>query len=371
MHYIIGIFTASFLAVLLLSKKGRNQADVFLGAWMIIISLQIFGYYSFVSEMIYSVPELMWLNLPYTFLHGPMLYLYTCSLTNPERFTSKKWLFHFALPLLMAFSALPIMFLEESERIMIYKNNGKGAEHFMPDWTVLQTVSGLVYIIITTILLQKHKKRILNQFSYQEKINLNWLRFLLYGMGITWVIIISGGSDQWIFSTSTVLLVFIGYFGIKQAGIFTDSKAEPEPQEEFMNEELNVLGPAIEKRKYAKSSLDEKTAKDLQRSLQHLMATERLFTEPELTLKDLATRLEIHPNYLSQVINDLEGVNFYDYINSLRIQEFKKMAALQENQKFTILAMAYECGFNSKSAFNRCFKKATDFSPSEYLKSIK
>jgi AraC-like DNA-binding protein len=100
------------------------------------------------------------------------------------------------------------------------------------------------------------------------------------------------------------------------------------------------------------------------------MVIEKLFTEPELTLTDLSSRLGVHSNYLSQVINEAEGVNFYDYINLLRIDEFKRLVLLPENQKYTLLALAFECGFNSKSAFNRCFKKATELSPSEYVKQL-
>ncbi|MFN8256180.1 MAG: helix-turn-helix domain-containing protein [Bacteroidales bacterium] len=373
MQYIIGIFIAFFLALLILTKKGRNRADSILGIWMIVIGIHIFGYYSFVSGIVFKYPGLMWLNLPYAFVHGPILYLYTLALTHPDRFKNKKWLLHFVFPLIMVISIIPFMFLPENERIMIYKNEGKGYETFMPDWTILIAISGIFYIIITNILLYQHKKRIVNQFSYQEKINLNWLRVLFYGMLVTWIIIIFVRNDEWIFSISTVFLIFIGYFGIKQAGIFTNQnldipEAEPTPQV-FAQNATNNAG--TEKKKYAKSGLSEDTAKQIHQKLMSVMKDERLFTRPELSLTELANRMEIHPNYLSQVINDLEGVNFYDYINTLRIEEFKKMISQPENQKFTFTALAYDCGFNSKSAFNRFFKKSTHLSPTEYFKNIK
>lgn len=372
MIYQIGVFIAFFLSLLVLTKKERNKADIILGIWMIIIGLHLFGYYSFVSEIIYIYPFLMWLNLPYAFLHGPMLYLYTEALTNPDRFKSKKWILHFILPILMTFTLLPVMLLPENERILLYKNNGKGFENLMLfDWIIPLSISGIFYIIITNILLYKHKKRILNQFSNQEKINLNWLRFLFYGMGLTWVIIIFGGSDKWIFSVSSIFLIFIGYFGIKQVGIFTDQSIEffeNEPIISIFFENNNEL--VIEKKKYAKSGLSEDSAKILHEKLKYLMISEKLFTEPELTLTDLASRLEVHPNYLSQVINELEGVSFYEYINNLRIEEFKKLVSIPENQKYTLLALAYDCGFNSKTTFNRVFKKVTNLSPSEYVRNL-
>ena len=370
MQFVIGIFTAFFLAVLILTKKGRNRADIFLGIWMIVIGIHILGYYSFIAGIIYTIPELMWLNLPYGLIHGPMLYLYTESLTNPERFKGRKWLFHLVPPFILSLAALPIMFLPEDTRIMIYKTNGKGYESYLIDWTALQTISGLIYILLTGILHQQHKRRIHNQFSYQEKINLNWLRFLLYAMGITWIIIISGVLDIWIFSTSALFLVFIGFFGIKQGGIFTDQNTEIEPIDDVDTDTPLQTASNTEKKKYSKSGLTENAVKKLHQNLLHLMATEKIYTEPELTLVDLSTRLKVHSNYLSQVINDLEGVNFYDYINILRIQEFKRLVSLPENKNYTILSLAFECGFNSKSAFNRYFKKATGLTPSEYLKSI-
>ena len=124
----------------------------------------------------------------------------------------------------------------------------------------------------------------------------------------------------------------------------------------------------VHRKKYAKSGLNEDRAQDLHQRLEELMHDEKLFTEPELTLTDLANRLEIHPNYLSQVINEVAGVNFYDYINHHRVEEFKRQIVLPHNQRFTLLAIAYDCGFNSKSAFNRYFKKMTGFSPSDYVK---
>lgn len=368
MIYTIGIFVAFFLALLILTKKGRNLADIILGIWMIVIGLHLFGYYSFISGIIFKYPDLMWLNLPYAFVHGPMLYLYTEALTKPEQFKTKRWLIHFILPVLILFFDIYFMLLPENERILIYKHGGESDSIMTIIRAILLSISGIIYIVITNILLYKHRKSILNQFSNQEKINLNWLRFLFYGMGVIWVIIIFGGSDEWIFSMATVFLVFIGYFGIKQVGVFTNQNINAEPAVEVVEKTANDL--SVEKKKYAKSGLNEDTAKDLHLRLKQLMSIEKLFVEPELTLTDLATRLEVHPNYLSQVINEIEGVNFYDYVNTLRIEEFKRLVAIPENQKYTLLALAFDCGFNSKSAFNRYFKKATNLSPSEYLKTL-
>ena len=97
------------------------------------------------------------------------------------------------------------------------------------------------------------------------------------------------------------------------------------------------------------------------------MTNHKLFTESELTLAALAKTLDVHPNHLSQVINSYERKNFYDYINFQRVEEFKRLAPQPDNKNYTLLSMAYECGFNSKTSFNRNFRKVTGISPSEYL----
>jgi AraC-like DNA-binding protein len=120
--------------------------------------------------------------------------------------------------------------------------------------------------------------------------------------------------------------------------------------------------------KYQKSTLTDVMAKQTHIELTKLLNDEKLYKTPELTLSELAKRLNISSHHLSQVINTFEKKNFFDYINHKRVEEFKKCVHLPENQKFTFLSLAFECGFNSKTSFNRNFKKVTNFSPSDYLK---
>lgn len=372
MVFIIGIFIAFFLALIILTKKGRNLADIILGIWMVIIGIHLASYYGFITESIYEYPFLLGLNVPLPFLHGVFLYLYVEALTVPNTFKTKKWLIHFILPIIIILLYSPFYILSGAEKLKIYQNDGKGYETVMNLASYLLNISGILYIFITNRLLRKHKQQILNQFSNQEKINLNWLRFLTYAMVFMWFLIIFVHNDPAIFTSASIFVIFVGYFGIKQVGVFTNNYADlslSETNFEVLVED-NSTNLIVERKKYAKSGLSEDSAKDLYLRLKNLMVEEKLFTEPELNLSDLATRLDIHPNYLSQIINEIEGVNFYEYINNLRIEEFKRLISLPENQKYTLLALAYDCGFNSKSAFNRFFKKATDLSPSEYLKQI-
>jgi len=116
--------------------------------------------------------------------------------------------------------------------------------------------------------------------------------------------------------------------------------------------------------------LSEEKGGQLYSDLNQLMNEKSLYKENDLTLTELAKRLGVHPNHLSQVINEKEKKNFYHYINSLRIDEFIRLAALPNSKQYTLLGIAYDCGFNSKSSFNKQFKEHTGKTPSEFLKAI-
>lgn len=316
------------------------------------------------------------INIPLPFLHGPFLYIYTLALCNPGRLKARKLLIHFILPSVILLIVLPFTFQPAHEKLALISRNEKGYQLFSSALFILLSLTAVYYVLITNKLLIEHRKRILNHFSSQERINLNWLRILFYGMALLWILIIIVRDDRWIFSAASLFVVHMGYFGIKQAGIFTnktiDSDNEIEPEHVRINPEDTLVGQLdLEKRKYAKSGLSPESSSSLHRELKSLMESEKLYTDSELTLLQLSSFLKCQPNHLSQVINEIEGVNFYDYINNLRIEEFKRLVLLPENQRFTLLYIAFECGFNSKSTFNRFFKKTTNLSPSEYIKKQK
>ena len=118
--------------------------------------------------------------------------------------------------------------------------------------------------------------------------------------------------------------------------------------------------------KYKSSQLSEEKSKEYLQRLLENMKTEESFKDPKLTLPLLANRLSINSRYLSQVINENLGQNFYDFVNSYRIEEAKKRLSDPEKDKYTIEAIAFEVGFNSKAAFYSTFKKQTNMTPSQF-----
>jgi YesN/AraC family two-component response regulator len=180
-------------------------------------------------------------------------------------------------------------------------------------------------------------------------------------------------SGEYIVLTAmTLSIFFIGFFGIKQQVIYSlpltagSSIENTKNQIDKLDASTTVQKVAV---KYGKSGLNEEKASEIYSDLTRLMKEHSSYKNEELTLVELSKRLKVHPNHLSQVINEMEGKNFYNYTNSLRINEFIKLASLPENKKHTMISLAYDCGFSSKSTFNKHFKLNTGKTPTEFFNS--
>jgi AraC-like DNA-binding protein len=102
-----------------------------------------------------------------------------------------------------------------------------------------------------------------------------------------------------------------------------------------------------------------------------LMITQKPYLNPDLNLQKLSELLQIPPKATSYIINHDIKMNFYEFVNKYRVEEFKNRAQKKDGEKYSLIGLAYECGFNSKSTFNHIFKKNTGQTPGEYYRKIK
>lgn len=384
MFYFFGVGLNLFLLVLLLSKKNKSFADQILAGWLFVIGCHLFLYVLSQQPISINNIHLMGLGMPFPFLHGPFLYLYTAAVTQLLPANRKWLLLHFLPAAVILVLAIPFFSLPAVEKMEVYNNKGRDYTEFMIIAGWLMRVSGVAYVAWCFLLLRRHKKNIGELFSYEERINLNWLRYHIYALLAVWMIIIFVKKDSFIFSAVVIFVVLFGYFGIKQVGIFgpkNPRQVVPEqlPAEEEVSTAQTIspvvtvaVNPVQEKvsKKYSSSGLNPEAADLIYEKLTRTMTAEKLYTEPELSLSMLAAKLEVHPNYLSQVINAKEGKSFFDYINFLRVEEFKRLVELPGQEQFTLMSIAMDCGFNSKSSFNKNFKKIMGQSPTEYLAQL-
>lgn len=393
-----GIGINFFLLLILLSKKGKNRADYILAAWLLVIGVHtllfIFTLQPVTKDNIHLI---LGLSAPFPLIHGPFLYLYTAASTNMMPSKRRTWVIHFLPFLLTVILLLPLFLKSSEEKLNIYFTKANDYRFINVMLVSFIWLSGLIYTVWSFVLLNKHKKNIGQQFSYEEKITLNWLRYLIYGVLIIWLIIIVFKKNTYIFGAGVLFVTLLGFLGIRQVGIFnhaekvqtdmeeneTEQKFEvkdqllPTKQSASNSDKMQAVNQALLteaansinlQKRYANSGLSLETGFKIHQKLIHAMKIQKLFTEPELSLSMLAESISVHPNYLSQVINEREGKNFFDYINTLRVQEFKRLIEIPESRKYTMMSLAYDCGFNSKTAFYRNFKKITGQTPSDYLK---
>ncbi|MBL7770031.1 MAG: AraC family transcriptional regulator [Flavipsychrobacter sp.] len=365
-----GIGICLLLILLLASKSGKTLADKILLVWLFLIACHLTLYvFSIQPITANNVHWLLGTSLPFPMLHGPMLYLYTAAMTN-QLPRNRNWiLVHFIPALVVVLFFFPVLLRSAEGKLAFIRSGGEGYQTANLLRIILLQVSGFVYVLWALWLLHRHKLNISQEFSYEERINLNWLRYFIYGLAGIWLIIVVTKSDYYIFGGAALFIVFLGYFGIRQVGIFTTANLYPTAPVPVIPAPVEVI-ENNPRRKYASSGVTGEMSREIHQRLVQLMQDEKLYTEPDLSLSILADKINVHPNYLSQVINELEGKTFFEYINSLRVEEFKRLAALPESRQFTIMSLAYDCGFNSKSSFNKNFKKATGLSPSEFLACI-
>ncbi|MFA6233134.1 MAG: AraC family transcriptional regulator [Bacteroidota bacterium] len=375
--FIAGIGVAVFIEFLLISKKQKSVSDRILTLWMFLIIVHLFMFYLFFTGDIFHVPFLLGLEHPLPLLHGVFLYYYVSFVTG-QLPRNRKILFLHLLPAGVMYGyLLSFIFLPTDQKIAVYRSGGAGYEWFNFVKLYAITLSGIVYVIVSAVMLRRHRNTIRDRFSDLERVSLRWLQILTFGLGGIWLLVLLFRSEPLIFSGVVIFVFLIGFFGVRQGDIFAHNQSKPEtevPQDGSDAQETEIQGMqpenAEQRKKYTKSGLSDEVAGDLHAALIALMVKNELHKKSDLSINDLASTLAVHPNYLSQVINQREQKNFYDFVNFYRIQAFKRLIEANKNQQFTLLSIAYDCGFSSKSSFNRCFKKETGQTPSQFAASF-
>jgi AraC-like DNA-binding protein len=241
----------------------------------------------------------------------------------------------------------------------------------------------LIYIIIYVILIfrkiRRHQEELPNLFSFTSShITFNWIKIVVLLFALNWVITglsmaINVSLESQLIDPGLVFFINLGlfsfaisYFGFFQPSIFFAQGGSELVPEVFKK-------PVIDagKDKYKKSSLTEEKASEYLQLITTLLKAEQLYLKPDLTIQDISDKLDVPKHYLTESLNTYMGKNFYTLINEYRIEEFKALASDGKNKHLTLLALAYESGFNSKSAFNLVFKKQTGETPSQFLRTLR
>ncbi|PTT02456.1 hypothetical protein DBR11_04725 [Pedobacter sp. HMWF019] len=367
-------FIQGFFQILLLGSKTRNPlADKWLMAWLLLVSLQLLFYYDgfsgapvttgFIGVLAFSIP----------LISAPMLYQYIRTLSFGKNLTIGFALLYFLPVVIYWFITLWFKFNYGPEIAVL-----KGYPHFGPQvpglvlyvFTIPMAIIPGGYAIWGVVTLIRYQRSLSAQYSYTEKITLNWLKWLVISILVLFIglflLIRFGktalGPDDLFSVVGAVLsgyIFLIGYLGIRQGTVLIGIEKDilPEP-----------AGGAVP---YRNSGLDERAVEEIYQSLVEHMETERPYLSDDLSLSVLAAQLKVSPNQLSQVINQRSGSNFFTFVNAYRVQAVKVKLLDPAFVHLSILGIAFECGFKSKSAFNRIFKEQVGSSPLEYQRQEK
>jgi AraC-like DNA-binding protein len=380
----IGLVQGIFLAFLLWTHKRDNQLPSRILA-VFIVAFALSTVHDVLAETHFyiSAPNLLFVFDPIVLIIAPLLWLYVVALTTPNfRFDKRLWLngipaglcWLVGIPLFLASPELKLKmaFPEHYGQIDLQElsltNISIGAFGLLVYLSIVQI---LVYWIFCMRRLQWHARQILQTHSSLEKAALQWLQWLLWAAFASWGVFAATflTKNEWVQTLNAIdfsIVIFaFGYAGLKQPDIFTGFRESSIP----LTEPVAIAAETEKLPKYEKSTLPDDKVAALLKSLQRIMQTDKPHLNPNLTLQDLADKLDTTTHHLSQLLNNRLNQNFFDFVNGYRVGEVKKDLLNPRKKNLTIMALAYDAGFNSKAAFNAAFKKHTTQTPSEFRKT--
>jgi AraC-like DNA-binding protein len=357
---LLGATQAMLLAVVLFGlKRGDRTANRLLAAFAVTIAVLIGGNILISTHYIDLFPHLSRVHHPFDFLGGPLLYLYIRRLLTGQALRRKD-LLHFVPFVLCLLYLLPYYF-QSSEYKLGNVNSIQYAQWYYLR-AALAIAQAAVYLTVIVFTLAKFTRKSRQEGSPMERSNLFQARFLAFSfLAILGVAILRyvfdvnfpaymGYTNLILPLGATMIVYTMAYFGLRKS----------------QWQEMENLAPA---RKYERSNLTPERAERYLKKLLDLMEAEKPYTDGDLTIQKLAERLMIPAQHLSQTINERLSQSFSEFINAYRVEEAKRQLLDSKKKHYSILAIAEEVGFNSKSSFNAVFKKYTSITPSEFRKA--
>jgi AraC-like DNA-binding protein len=287
------------------------------------------------------------------FISPVIFYLSICFFTNPEHGIGRDILLYLAIP----FIYLTLLILD----IIL-------AADFTIVFLAFILIHGFIYIILSLLLIRKHNKHIQQFSSNIAEIDLAWLEYIIWaalslviGVSIFNLLFFEAPLNLFMNGFVYLVILFTAYHSLKQREIFQGDDKE-------RSDTLLLLADTEKDSIHNKMIPDERLA-ELKSQLHELIIKDELYLDTELSLGKLAKLLGLSSHQLSYVINNGFNQNFYGFINKFRVEKAKKLLSDRELDKYSIIGIAYESGFNSKTSFNTTFKKITGQTPSEFKKN--
>jgi AraC-like DNA-binding protein len=375
---LFGFVHAWIYAVLFWVRGWRNErlSDGLFGFLLVVMAFEIWEY-----MLGFAGIDLLWNQLEFfprnfSLLLPPLIWFYLRSQFNVDFRFQRKDLIH-ALPFLLYFVYHVAVFSMGRDFVENWKQNVHFKYGFENVQALLTLGMQIFYFYRSFRLYQEYRSWSPSEFSDVEAVSFKWFRNFLVafiassivGWGMTLLDLsldLDFWHDWWDELFNAGLIYYLCIAGYAQTQLRRLHFEPVDPAEEAASDVAATLPVAT----FAKAEkLDEEEILLWKDRIARLMADERLYLEPELTLSDLARRLQTNASVLSAAINRAFGKNFNDFVNEYRVQAVKHLLEDPKAKHLSLLGIGLECGFNSKSTFNRAFRKVTGFAPSEWGKN--
>ena len=407
---LIGAAQGYFVAFILFRlKRGNHQANSLLAAMVLVVSV-ILSFSPILIPSVYTAfPFLIRIAEPMRLLIAPLLFLYVTAQTGG--IVNRRSLVHFVpFVVYVVFLMATFYFQPAEEKIKFLTENLAGKSQWYNVFLLARSLHFFTYLIFSLRLLRTYSRSIRNEYSSIERINLHWLRNLVAAMWLWWAIqlVVHIGMllgfpglrslNIIVGLLGTLWMYLLAYIAIMKADTFVhvsspqELSAQALSAQEVFVQELSAQESAAQKQSVPLAAngvftgvvahngvlaSERRTAEigalreepqegiALREHLQHFMEQQKPYLDSQLTLQKLATLSDIPAYRISDILNKHIGVNFFDFVNRYRVEEWKRQI-IDASSSTTIQEVAFQSGFNSKSSFNAAFKKHTGQTPSEY-----
>ncbi len=360
---IIGFFSAG----LLFFAPTNKQANRFLALLLFSMSAWLIDGLFRLANIYGQNAELYFLPIFYSLGFGPLIYFYVRSLTDSQFRFERRYGWHF-LPVALQGGLYVFLTLQP----YAYRNWFWQTIHYPYTYRVEfdgTWLSLLIYVGLSLRLLQRYGRYVEENFSETSQLTLRWLQGLLVALVLvcgqwTYEVVLRDRFNSYYTHDNSywmlgVVLVSMGVVGLRQRNM-----AQVQFHPETPPETVLVERPPTERGPSEKNTPDVNTAY-LDR-IRRAMDVDKLYLNPTLTLTELAAHVGLNPKVVSGLINAGLNQSFNDFVNAHRVDEVKQRLKTNDLTRFTLLGIALESGFNSKTTFNRIFKEHTGQSPSAF-----
>lgn len=363
--FFAGAIQSFLISVSFFFRKQNSKGNVFISIFLLVFSLELLFSAYYASDIPLYFPHLIHLDGPMSMFYGPLVFWYVAFTTAQKSKFTKTDILHIIPFFLLVIYKLPSFFLKSAAwKVEFFKTNILGTrdlEFYLLNIIIFIQVG--FYLVYALRSYRSFKKSLSDTFSNYEGVDLKWLFIMLISGIVIWsfflfmfVLALFGFNSATANAVNALFLAgWVFFFGFTALTV------------PFHKREVLEKVSTVSEKKENAENIDDLIS--IANEIDELMIKEKPYLDPDLTIVSLSEKTGL-PHYLiSKAINRVKECNFHTYINKYRVEEVKKLLADPENsRKFTLLALALDSGFKSKSAFNDIFKKFTGLTPTEFKK---